>query len=399
MTHGPPAIEGGRPVRSRPLPYARHEVLDDDVRAVEDVLRGDWLTTGPTVGELERCLCEVLAAPHVVAVSSGTAALHAACAVLRLAPDDEVIVPSLTFVASANVVLHAGGRPVFADIRPDTFTLDPNEVERSLGPRTRAVTTVHYAGLAIDGDRFRDLATSSRQLRIIEDAAHALGALDAGLPVGNRSDLATFSFHPVKHVTTGEGGAVATRSAEDAAAIRRFRNHGLSSEPRERETANAWSYDMLELGLNYRLTDISAALGISQLARLATRLRRRRALAKRYREAFGEIAELQMQKVGDVDAHAWHLFVIALRRERLRVDRDAFVRALRAEGIGANVHYAPAHLMSYYRSRLGTRPGQFPVTEDVASRLVTLPLFPTMTDRDQQDVIDAVVKCVEWYRA
>lgn len=396
MSAEPPAIEGGRPIRTRTLPYGRQDVRDEDVDAVERILRGDWLTTGPSIAELEARLRDVTSAPHVVAVSSGTAALHAACHVLRLAPGDEVILPSLTFVASANAVVHTGATPVFADIRPDTFTLDLGHAARLVGPRTRAIMTVHYAGLAAGGDALRALARE-RGLRVIEDAAHALGARDGGAPVGARSDLATFSFHPVKHITTGEGGAVTAASPDDAAAARRFRNHGLTSEVRERESANTWSYDMVDLGLNYRLTDIGAALGVAQIARLADNLRRRRSLASAYRSAFDGMEELQLQAVDDVDAHAWHLFVVALRLDRLRIDRDRFVRALRAEGIAANVHYAPAHLMTYYRRR-GGREGQLPVTEDVARRLVTLPLYGAMTDRDQLDVVEAVRRCVAWYR-
>lgn len=398
MSSRRPAIEGGRPVRSQPLPYGRHTVGEDDVHAVGQVLRGDWLTTGPAIEEYERALCAVTGAPRTVTVSSGTAALHAACATLGLAPGDEVILPSLTFVASANAVVYVGGRPVFAEVRPDTFTIDPDDVERRMTPRTRAIMTVHYAGLATDLVRLRALA-ASRGLVLVEDAAHALGARSEEGPVGARSDLATFSFHPVKHVTTGEGGAVATTSPDRAATMRRFRNHGLSSDVREREGQGAWSYDMLDLGFNYRLSDIGAALGRSQLGSLSQSLARRRALARTYRSALADVPELELQSVQDVDSHAWHLFVVAIKRDRLRIGRDQVVRALRAEGIGANVHYAPAHLMRYYRERFGTAAGMLPVTEDMAARLITLPLFPAMTDADLADVVTALRRCLDWYRA
>jgi len=393
-----PAIEGGQPIREQPLPYGRHRISDDDVHAVEQVLRSDWLTTGPTIEAFEGTLRAVTGAAGVVAVSSGTAALHAACATLGLAPGDEVIVPSLTFVASANAILYVGGRPVFAEVRPDTFTIDPDDVERRLTSRTRAIMTVHYAGLATDLGRLRAL-TASRGLVLVEDAAHALGASTEEGPVGARSDLATFSFHPVKHVTTGEGGAIATTSAERAAAMRRFRNHGLSSDVREREGQGDWAYDLVDFGFNYRLSDIGAALGRSQLGSLPQSLARRRALARAYRSAFADVPELELQSVQHVDAHAWHLFVVAIKSERLRVGRDQLVRALRAEGIVANVHYAPAHLMRYYREHLGTAAGMLPVTEDVASRLITLPLFPAMSDHDLADVVTALRRCVDWYRA
>lgn len=385
-------------MRARTLPYGRQSVTDDDVRAVDAVLRGDWLTTGPAVDAFEAALRDVLGAPHTVAVSSGTAALHVACATLDLAPGDEVIVPSLTFAATANAVVYCGGTPVFAEVDRGTFCLDATDVERRITPRTRAIMTVHYAGLPAGLERLRARARE-HDLPLIEDAAHALGAHADGARVGSGSQLATFSFHPVKHVTTGEGGAIATTSDVLARRMRRLRNHGLDTDIRMRERANTWRYEMVELGWNYRLTDIGAALGTVQLRRLDANLARRRQLARLYLSAFGEDEVVQAQRVDDVDAHAWHIFPILLGVERLRVDRDAFVRALRAERIGANVHYAAAHLQPYYRSRFGHREGELPITEDICSRLVTLPLYPAMTDADLDDVVAAVRKLIAWYRA
>jgi perosamine synthetase len=397
VTDRRPAIEGGRPIRERPLPYGRQAITDADVAAVSAVLRGDWLTTGPAVGEFEQGLADVTGAADVVAVSSGTAALHAACATLDLQSGDEVILPSLTFAASANAVLYVGGTPVFAEIDPTTFLLDPADVARRVTPRTRAIMVVHYAGLPADPQPLGELARG-HGLAVIEDAAHALGARQAGGPVGAASELATFSFHPVKHVTTAEGGAIVTSSTKHAERLRRFRNHGLSSDVRTREAQNTWQYDLVELGFNYRLSDVGAALGISQLSRLPANLARRRALARLYRESLADVSELQPQRVADIDAHAWHLFPVLLRDGALRIDRDGLVRALRAELIGANVHYAPVHLLTLYRQRLHTSAGMLPVTEDVCARILTLPMFPAMTDDDHASVIRALRRIVDWYR-
>lgn len=378
------------------LPYGRQSVHESDVAAVATVLRGDWLTTGPAIEAFEAGLRGVTGASDVVAMSSGTAALHVACATLDLEPGDEVIVPSLTFAASANAVVYCGGTPIFAEVSPETFCLDPADVRRRLTPRTRAIITVHYAGLVSQLAELRAIA-SAEGLTLVEDAAHALGARDGQDPVGRRSRLATLSFHPVKHVTTGEGGAVATDSAELGARMRRLRNHGLDTDIRARERSGTWRYEMVELGWNYRLSDIGAALGCAQLERLEGGLKRRRELARSYIDRLSEIPALQTQRVADADAHAWHFFPIALRREALSIERDGFLSALRAEGIGANVHYAATHLQPFYRERFGHRSGELPVTEDVTSRLISLPLFPGMTRRDQEDVVAAVTKISRWY--
>lgn len=393
-----PAIEGGRPVREDPLPYGRHLVLQDDLDHVSDVLRGEWLTTGPTVDRFEDALRSFVHAADVVAVSSGTAALHAACAAIHLGPGDEVILPALTFVASANAVLYTGATPVFAEVEPTSLVLDLDDVKHRLTPRTRAVMPVHFAGLPVDLRDLRGLA-SKHGFRIIEDAAHALGAGGPGGPVGSASDLATFSFHPVKHVTTGEGGAIATASIGDAAFIRQFRNHGLSADARARERSNTWITEMVTLGFNYRLSDIGAALGLNQLGRLPTLLERRRSLARRYMDAFAELASLRSQKVDAPDEHAWHIYPVMLDPDMIRVDRDHIIRALRAEGIGANLHYPPIHLHPYYRERFGFGRGDLPITERVTDQLMTLPLFPSMSARDQDDVITAVCRVLQFYQA
>ncbi len=393
-----PAIEGGDPVRTTMLPYGRHVVEEADIQAVGKVLRGDWLTTGPTIEAFERAIADVTGAANVVAVSSGTAALHAAVVALDLRPGDEVIVPSLTFVATANAVLYCQGRPVFAEVSPATLTVDPHDVRRRVTSRTRAIISVHYAGLGAD-QRSLDAIAVQHGLRVVEDAAHALGARTDGAPIGSRSDLAVFSFHPVKHITTFEGGAVAARSPLDAERLRRFRNHGISKDLRARERERTWQYEMVELGFNYRLSDVGAAMGLSQLRRIGENLARRRSLARGYRRELAGVDELELQQVDRVDEHAWHIFPVLLRLECLRVDRDAVVRALRADNIGANVHYAPVHLQPYYRRQLGTARGDLPVTEAVSERLITLPLFAGMTDADLLDVVVALKRILRWYAA
>lgn len=397
MTTDRPAIAGGTPVRSQMLPYGHQRISQDDVDAVAEVLRSDWLTTGPTIDRFEAALADRLGAAHVVAVNSGTAALHAAYAAAGLGAGDEIIVPSLTFAATANAALYLGARPVFAEIDPATLMLDPRSVSERIGPKTRAICVVHYAGAPADLRAFRELART-KGLLLIEDAAHAFGAAaDEGL-VGARAQLAAFSFHPVKILTTGEGGAVATSDGDKARALRIFRNHGITTETRERERAMSWHYQLVTLGFNYRLTDIGAALGLSQLREVDGFLARRRAIAKKYLQAFAGVPALRTQDT-DAERSAWHIFPVAIVPAALRVDRDEVVRALRLENIGANVHYDPVHLHPLYRERLGHRPGDLPVTEDVASRLVTLPVHPNMTDDDIDDVIRALCRIVSYFAA
>ncbi|MFP4322501.1 MAG: DegT/DnrJ/EryC1/StrS family aminotransferase, partial [Anaerolineales bacterium] len=262
------AIDGGAPVRDQRLPYGRQSISDDDIQAVVEVLRSDWLTTGPTVADFESAICQATGASHAVAVSSGTAALHASMAALGIGPADEVIVTPLTFAASANAVLYQGGRPVFADVDPQTLLLDPAAVEAAITPRTRALVAVDYAGQPADYAALGAIATA-HNLTTIDDACHAIGGSAHGRRVGSLADLNTFSFHPVKHITTGEGGAITTDNAEWAAFMRHFRNHGITTDHHQREKSGSWFYEMTALGYNYRITDFQCALGMRQLDRLA----------------------------------------------------------------------------------------------------------------------------------
>jgi perosamine synthetase len=385
-----PAL-GGRATRPARLPYGRQSIDDADVEAVVRALRSDFVTTGPLVDEFERRLAEHVGAAHAVAVSSGTAALHAAVVAAGVEAGDEVIVPPLTFAATANAVCYLGATPVFADVRRDTLNLDPARVQAAITPRTRAIVTVDFAGQPSDLEPLRALA-AARGLVLIEDAAHALGAHYRGRPVGSAfADLVTLSFHPVKHITTGEGGMVLTADAALAARLRRFRNHGIDADATERAARGEWYYQMLDLGFNYRLTDIQCALGLSQLARLDGFVARRRALAARYVEALADLPAVQLPAVAADVRHAWHIFPVLLDLERLAIDRRTVFTALRAEGIGVNVHYIPVYWHPYY-TRRGYQRGLCPVAEWAYERLLTLPLFPAMDDRDVDDVVRAVAR-------
>lgn len=391
------AIEGGAPVRDRRLPYGRQWITQEDLDAVVETLQSDWLTTGPKVDEFERAVAARAGVPYTVAVCNGTAALHAAVHTAGAGPGDEVIVPAITFAASSNAALYEGATPVFADVDPDTLLIDPASVESRMTPRTKAIVAVDYGGQPCDYTALNALARTAGA-RVIADACHALGAAVDGKPAGSLADLSTFSFHPVKHVATGEGGAITTADAELNTRMRTFRNHGITSDHRQREARGTVDYDMVELGMNYRLSDIQCALGIAQLRRLDENIARRQAIAATYDKAFAGEPALRLLKRRPGVHHAYHLYVIRLVLPHLRAGRDDVIHALRAEGIGVNLHYRPVYLHPYYRERFGFGPGLCPKAEETYAEIVTLPLFPTMTDGDANDVIDAVQKVLSAYR-
>ncbi len=387
------AINGGTPVRSTYLPYGRQSIEEADIEAVVATLRSDWLTTGPKVGEFEEAFAERVGAKYAISFSSGTAALHGASFTAGLESGDEAITTPLTFAATANCVLYQGAIPVFADVNRETLNIDPEQVERRITSKTKAILPVDYAGTPADLDAIRALAERNG-LIVIEDACHALGAEYRERKVGSISDMTVFSFHPVKHITTGEGGMVTTNNSKFAETLRRFRNHGISSDARQRQTAGQWQYEMVLLGFNYRLPDLVCALGLQQLKRLDSNLGRRREIATRYSAAFREMRGIILPTANDDTNPAWHLYPIRLRLEELSADRAEIFRALRAENIGVNVHYIPVHMHPYYRDRFGYKGGEFPVAEDEYSRLISLPMFHGMTDQDVEDVIAAVAKVI-----
>ncbi|MFX0195117.1 MAG: UDP-4-amino-4,6-dideoxy-N-acetyl-beta-L-altrosamine transaminase [Candidatus Hodarchaeota archaeon] len=390
------AIDGGAPVRNTFLPYGRQWVGEADIQAVQEVLYSDFLTTGPKVCEFEQQVAEFVGTREAVAVNSGTAALHAAAFAAGIEPKDEVITTALTFAATANCIVYLGGRPVFADVRADTLNIDSEDVARKISPRTKAIITVDFAGQPCDYQGIRALAEKHR-LIVIEDAAHALGAEYNGQRAGSLNELTAFSFHPVKHITTGEGGMVVTNDSDLAVKMRTFRSHGITADFRQRAEAGSWVYEMVALGYNYRLPDINCALGLAQMRKLDEWLARRREIAARYTEALAQMPEVELPSVLAETNPAWHLYVVKLNVERLCVGRKEIFAALQAENIGVNVHYIPVYWHPYYQ-RLGYARGSCPVAEAAYERLISLPIFPAMTNLDVYDVIEAIGKVIDVYR-
>lgn len=422
------------------IPYGHQTIDEDDIAAVVEVLRSGWLTTGPKVGEFERAVADFVGAKYAVAVSSGTAALHAAVFALGIGPGDEVIVPTMTFAATANCIVFQGGTPIFVDVNSDTLLIDPEKVEEQLarrlvrhsslseggslgeggkiaknGRKAKAIIAVDYAGQPCDYDALRQIA-DRHGLALVADACHSLGGTYKGRPVGSLADLTVFSFHPVKHITTGEGGMITTDSAKLAERMQMFRNHGITRNPsrfvsRERQDIDtpihrdshtsefghefgAWYYEMQELGYNYRISDFQCALGLSQLRKLPAWVGRRREIARQYDAAFAEIPAVEPVATREEVSHAYHLYVVRLDCRLLGMTRDAVFAALRAAGIGVNVHYIPVHLHPFYRRHFATSRGTCPIAEKAHDQIMTLPLFDAMTDRDVLNVIQTLRHCV-----
>jgi perosamine synthetase len=398
------------------IPYARQWIDEDDIQAVVEALHSDWLTTGPKVEEFERAFADFVGSKEAVAVSSGTAALHAAMYALGIGPGDEVIVPPITFAATANCIVFQGGTPVFVDVDSHTLLIDPAQVKAKITPRTKGIIAVDYTGQPCDYDALRSIA-KRHNLFLVEDACHALGAQYKGKKVGSLADLTVFSFHPVKQITTGEGGMITTDDHALAERMRLFRNHGITrnsdrftvhcppftetqqtTDNRQRTTVKGpWYYEMQDLGFNCRLTDIQCALGMSQLRKLQGWVTRRQEIARRYDEAFARVAGLVQLAVREYALHAYHLYVIRLDEMYLQRTRSEVFSSLRSKGIGVNVHYIPVHLHPFYIKRFGTGPGLCPIAESAYEDLITLPLFPMMSDQDVEYVIKVVRTDVETY--
>ncbi|MBT8491192.1 MAG: UDP-4-amino-4,6-dideoxy-N-acetyl-beta-L-altrosamine transaminase [Deltaproteobacteria bacterium] len=373
------------------IPYGHQWIDDEDISAVINVLRSDWLTTGPLVGKFEEAFADFMNAKEAVAVSNGTAALHAAMYALKIGPGDEVIVPSMTFAATANCVVFQGGIPVFADVDPDTLLIDPSQVEAKITPRTKAVIAVDYAGHPCDYDALR-LIAGRNGIALVADACHALGARYKDHPTGSLADLNVFSFHPVKHITTGEGGMITTNDPAFDRAMRTFRNHGITSDHRERSIRGSWFYEMVDLGYNYRLTDFQCALGMCQLKKLSGWIARRQEIARHYNKTFSGIEHIAPLRVCPEVLHAYHLYVVRINFKALGNDRAELFRKMRKEDIGINVHYIPVHLHPFYRQKFHTGPGLCPVAEKAYEQILSLPMFPGMTDEDVERVITAIIE-------
>jgi len=371
------------------IPYGRQIIDEDDIQAVVEVLRSDWLTTGPGVQVFEDGLARYVGARYAVAVSSGTAALHAAMFALEIEPGDEVIVPPMTFAATANCVVYRGGTPVFVDVEQDTLLIDPRKIEEKITPRTRAIIAVDYTGQPCDWDALHAIAVR-HGLKLVADACHSLGGEYKNRKCGTLADLNVFSFHPVKHITTGEGGMITTDDPDLAARMRIFRNHGITTDHRQREAKGSWFYEMIELGYNYRITDIQCALGTSQLEKMPAWLARRREIALLYDEAFSEMPSINPLEVRPDVHHAYHLYVVRLDRSRPGPSREEVFTGLRSRGIGVNVHYIPVHLHPFYKKNYRTHPGMCPVAEDAYESIFSLPMYPGMSDCDIHTVIRSV---------
>ncbi|MFQ5902184.1 MAG: UDP-4-amino-4,6-dideoxy-N-acetyl-beta-L-altrosamine transaminase [Candidatus Binatia bacterium] len=382
------------PLRAAPLGYGHQCIDEDDIKAVVAALRDDFITQGPRLEEFERAVANYCNARYGVAFSSGTAALHAACAAAGLGPGNEAITSPLTFVATANAVVYCGARPVFADIEADTLTIDPVEIRRRLTDRTKVLLPVDFAGLPANLDKIREIA-AQRNLVVIEDAAHSLGSKYYGRKVGSLSDMTVLSFHPVKAITTGEGGMVLTDDERFYERLRTLRHHGiLRDRTRLLRDDGPWYYEIHELGHNFRVTDFQCALGLSQLGKLDNFLERRRKIAARYTQVFREFPEIILQAEPPAYTSAYHLYVLQLEDKMIDCSRREVYDALWSERVRVGVHYIPVHHQPFYQQRFGCRPGDYPKTERYYSRAITLPLYPAMTDGEVEYVIEAVRRVI-----
>ncbi|MFT8320856.1 MAG: UDP-4-amino-4,6-dideoxy-N-acetyl-beta-L-altrosamine transaminase [Bacillus sp. (in: firmicutes)] len=390
------AIHGGLPVRGSYLPYGKQWITDDDIEEVVKVLRSDYLTTGPKISEFEQKIAQYVGAKYAVTFSNGTAALHAACFAAGIKEGDEVITTPITFAASANCVLYTGGTPVFADIDPETYNISPASIRKQITSKTKALIPVDFTGQPADLEEIQKIA-KEHQLVVIEDGAHSLGAIYKGKQVGQIADMTMFSFHPVKHITSGEGGVITTDNESYYDKLLQFRSHGITRDASKLvEHHGPWYYEMQFLGYNYRMTDIQAALGTSQMNRLETFLRLRRKYVAKYNKAFENIEQIIIPKQLDDTNSSWHLYIIQLQLEKLTAGRKEIFEALIKENIGVNVHYSPVYLHPFYQS-LGYRKGLCPQAENLYEAMITLPLFPAMTEEDVEDCIKAVQKVLSFY--
>lgn len=394
-----PAICGGTPVRDTKIFYGHQYIDDDDIKAVVDVMKSDYLTCGPKIAELEQKLCRVTGAKYAVVCSNGTAALHIAALAAGVQPGDEVITTPITFAASANCALYCGAKPVFADINEETYNIDPACVEALTTEKTKAVVAVDYTGQSVELDRL--LAHCHKNnIVLIEDGAHVIGTRYNGRYNGSIADMTTLSFHPVKTVTCGEGGAVLTNSEAFYKKLLLYRSHGITRDETqmEHEPDGSWYYEQIALGYNYRMTDMQAALLISQLDKLPAFSKRRKEIVKAYNEAFSKLPQLVVQKEIPESDTTRHLYILRLNPDRLTIGRKEFFDALAAENVCCNVHYIPTYYFPYYE-KLGYHRGLCPKAEKLYEEIISLPLYYAMSDQDVQDVIEAVTKIAEYYKA
>ncbi|MCH5249272.1 MAG: UDP-4-amino-4,6-dideoxy-N-acetyl-beta-L-altrosamine transaminase [Lachnospiraceae bacterium] len=392
-----PAIEGGTPVRNSKISYGHQYIDEADIQAVVDVLRSDFLTCGPKITELEKKLCVLTGAKYAVVCSNGTAALHIACMAAGVGEGDEVITTPITFAASANCALYCGARPVFADINPETYNIDPASVEKCVTNKSKAVVAVDCTGQSAELDELLEICHSNNMV-LIEDGAHVIGTRYKGRANGSIADMTTFSFHPVKTITGGEGGAVLTNSGEFYQKLLLYRSHGITRDESllEHDSDGPWYYEQIDLGYNYRMTDMQAALIISQLDKLEMFSRRRKEIVARYNEAFSKLPGIFVQKEIPESDTTRHLYILRIMPDKFTIDRKRFFEALGAENVCCNVHYIPTYYFPYYE-RLGYCRGICPNAEKLYEEIITLPLYYSMTDEDVESVIEAVTKIANYY--
>lgn len=393
------AINGGVPVRKNKIYYGRQWIDQNDVEAVKDVLLSDYLTCGPKVEELEKTLRDYVGAKYAVAVSNGTAALHCACMAAGIGPGDEVITTPITFAASANCVLYCGAKPVFADINPNTYNIDPESIRMNISEKTKAIIAVDFTGQAVEHREIREIC-DEYNLIFIEDAAHAIATSYNGKKVGSLADMTCFSFHPVKTITGGEGGAITTNDIKYYKKLVLAHAHGITHDEEQMEEApheGPWYYEQISLGYNYRITDIQAALILSQISKLDFFASRRKEITKKYDQAFEKMPQIFIQKEIEQSDTCRHLYIIRLNLEQLQCTRKEFFDAMSCENVQCQIHYVPVYWFPYYQ-KLGYAKGLCDNAEMVYKSIMSIPLYPKMTDQDVDDVIHAVKKIVEYYK-
>lgn len=375
------------------LPYGNQWIDEKDIDAVVEVLKSDWITQGPKVKEFEKKVAKYCGAKYAVAVSSGTAALHTAYSVAGIKKGDEVITSPLSFAATANAVVYCGGRPVFTDIQEDSLNIDPEQIEKKITEKTKAIAPVDFAGQVCDLDTINTIA-KKHNLLVIEDGAHSLGSEYKGRKIGSIADMTVFSFHPVKIITTGEGGMITTDNQEFYNKLNIFRHHGIVKNLKK----GGWYYEIQNPGYNLRLTDLQSALGVSQLGKIEWFIKRRREIVDKYNQELKDVEEIILSKENDYSKSAWHIYVIQLKLNKLKVDRKAIFDEFHKQGIGAQVHYMPIHLHPFYKEKFGYEVGDFPIAENYYNRAITIPLFPKMSNQDVEKVIETVRRIINSFK-